>query len=400
MIDILVVSHACVTAINRIPWRRLAERGWQLEIATATQLVTKELVRPADPPAPDDPPLHLLPLGGPNLRFWRFEGLRELIARRRPKVVMLDYDPATMITLQTGIATFGSGTRIACLSYDNILRDPFAELRESPAAGARALTAQAMSRIASRFVDHVFVLSDDSADVMRHFGFGDRTSKIPLGFDPALFRPDERARARLRAELSLHSPTFAYFGRVVPEKGAHLLLEALARMLDRDWQLLLDHFSDYKHPYIQELAHKVDQLGLRERVVYFDAPHERMGDYMNAADIVVMPSRSNARWKEQYGRVAQEAMACGRTVVVSSSGALPELVGDAGIVVPEDQLDQLDVTLRRVLDDPSLRERLGRQAAERAHGALSLDVQVRLLHEQFARWATPSSTGRVAAARV
>ena len=396
MIDILVVSHACVTAINRIPWRRIAAMGWNLEIVTATQLTTRELVRPADPPAPDDPPIHLLPLTGPNLRLWRFAGLRELIAKRRPKIIMLDYDPGTMITLEAGIATAGSGTRIACLSYDNIVRDVLTELRESPAAGARALAAQAMSRVASRFVDHVFVLSEDSARVMRHFGFGDRTSRIPLGFDPVLFRPDEEARTRIRAQLGLRSLTFAYFGRVVPEKGAHVMLEALARLRDREWQILLDHFSDYQHPYTRELANAVERLGLQDRIVYFDAPHERMGEYMNAADIVVMPSRSNPRWKEQYGRVAQEAMACGKVVVVSSSGALPELVGNAGIVVPEDQLDSLDVWLKRLLDDVSLRNRLGALAAQRAHAELSLGVQVAKMDALFSEWATPAGAQRAA----
>ncbi|HEX2779503.1 MAG TPA: glycosyltransferase family 4 protein [Gemmatimonadaceae bacterium] len=390
MIDVLVVSHACVTAINRIPWRRLAELGWTVEIVTAPELVTREIVRRADPPQPDDPPLHFLPLSGPNLRFWRFVGLRALIARRRPKIVMLDYDPGTLITLETGMALAGSGAHIACLSYDNIVRRVTDELRQSPAAGARTMTVRAMSALAARFVDHVFVLSSDSAEVMHHFGFAGRTSRIPLGFDPALFRPDEATRSRVRAELGLHSPTFAYFGRVVPEKGAHLLLEALARMRDREWQLLLDHFSDYKHPYVRELAEAVDRLGLRDRVVYFDAPHERMGEYMNAADIVVMPSRSTPRWKEQYGRVAQEAMACGKVVVVSTSGALPELVGDAGVVVPEEQLDRLDVALRGLLEDAPLRERLGRLGAARAHEQLSLTVQVRLIHERFLKWSAPS----------
>ncbi len=397
MIDILVVSHACVTAINRVPWRRLAAMGWNLEIVTATQFTTKQLVRRADPPAADDPPIHLLPLGGPNLRFWRFAGLRELIAERRPAIVMLDYDPGTMIAIETGIATAGLGTRIACLSYDNIVRDVLGELRISPAAGARALAAQAMSRVASRFVDHVFVLSEDSARVMAHFGFGDRTSKIPLGFDPALFRPDDEARQRIRAQLGLRSMTFAYFGRIVPEKGAHLMLEALARMRDQEWQILLDHFSDYQHPYVRELAATVERLGLQDRIVYFDAPHERMGEYMNAADVVVMPSQSSSRWKEQYGRVAQEAMACGKAVVVSSSGALPELVGDAGIVVPEQELGSLDRWLRELVHDDALRARLGQKASQRARTQLSVEVQCERLHEQFSRWTCPSALARAAA---
>jgi glycosyltransferase involved in cell wall biosynthesis len=394
MIDILVVSHACVTAVNRIPYRRLRDMGWNIEIVTATRAPSKDLTREADPPAPDDPPMHFLPVTGSNMRLWRFIGLGRLVAQRQPRIVMLDYDPGTLITLLAGWQTRGSGARIACLSYDNIVRSIRAEFRHSLGAGLRAMMVRAMSALARSVVDHVFVLSRDSADVMAVLGFRGRTSRIPLGFDPALFHPDPAARARVRAELGLTAVTFAYFGRVVPEKGAHLLIGALHRIRERPWQLLMDRFSDYKHPYIRELNEQIDRLSLRDRVVYFDASHDEIGDYMNAADVVVMPSISNARWKEQYGRVAAESMACGRTVVVSSSGALPELVGDAGIVVPEADLVNLDRHLARVLEDSRLREETGSRASRRALAELSIPVQCERMHERFIDWAKPSGTPR------
>lgn len=394
MIDILVVSHACVTAVNRIPYRRLRDMGWNIEIVTATRVANKDITREADPAAADDPPMHFLPVAGGNLRMWRFVGLGQLIAEREPRVVMLDYDPGTLVTLLTGWYTRRSGARIACLSYDNIVRSIPAEFRQSLGAGVRATMVRAMSTVARTVVDHVFVLSRDSADVMATFGFRGRTSRIPLGFDPALFHPDPAARARVRGELGLTEVTVAYFGRVVPEKGAHLLIEALNRIRDRPWQLLMDRFSEYRHPYVRELSEQIDRLGLRDRVVSFDAPHDEIGQYMNAADVVVMPSVSNARWKEQYGRVAAESMACGRMVVVSSSGALPELVGDAGIVVPEADLVHLDRHLARVLADSRLREETGLRASRRALAELSIPVQCERMHERFLGWAKPSGNPR------
>lgn len=395
MIDILVVSHACMTAVNRIPYRRLRDRGWNIEIATAARIESKDLTREADPSAPDDPPMHFLPIAGRNMRMWRFVGLGQLIAQRQPRIVMLDYDPGTLLTLLTGWHTRGRGARIACLSYDNIVRSIPAEFRQSLGAGVRATIVRAMSMVARAVVDHVFVLSRDSADVMASFGFRGKTTRIPLGFDPALFHPDSAARARVRAELGLTEVTIAYFGRVVPEKGAHILIDALNRIRDRPWQLLMDRFSEYRHPYIRELSEQIDRLGLRDRVVSFDASHDEIGLYMNAADIVVMPSVSNARWKEQYGRVAAESMACGRTVVVSTSGALPELVGDAGIVIPESDLVNLDRHLARLLEDSRLREETGSRASRRALAELSIPVQCERMHEQFSQWAKPSGTPRV-----
>jgi glycosyltransferase involved in cell wall biosynthesis len=400
MIDILVVSHACITAINRQPYRVLAEMGWNIEIVTADGIKSKDIERRADPASPNDPPMHFLPLRGSNLRLWRFVGLRDVIARRQPRILMLDYDPGTRITLEAGYAGRKTRSRVACLSYDNIQRQVLDEFRRSLGGGVRAAVARAMSIAARRVVDHVFVLSEDSARVMEGFGFRGRVSRIPLGFAPALFHPDPAARTRVRAELGLTELTFAYFGRVIPEKGAHLLVEALHRLRDRRWQLLMDRFSEYRHPYVQELAALIDKLGLRDRIVNFDATHDEIGAYMNAADVVVMPSMSTERWKEQYGRVAAEAMACGRLVIASDSGSLPELVGEAGIIIPQTELPRLDRELARVLDDPSLVQRIGAKAAERARAELAIPVQAVRMHEQFIKWARPSRAPSAAAAAI
>ena len=390
MIDILVISHASVTAINRLPWRLLANMGWTIEIVTARTLAMRDITRPADPPVPDDPPIHFLGVHGPNMRLWRFEGLLKLLDARRPRIVMLDYDPGTLLAVECGRWARRNGAKVACLSYDNIVRHVTAEFRVSAGAGIRAVGARALSRVARSGVDHVFVLSSDSERVMEHFGFGGRISRIPLGFDPATFHPNPDARSRVRHKLGLSDTTFAYFGRVVPEKGAHLLVEALHRIRERPWHLLMDRFSDYRHPYIAELARLIEAKGLAKRVVYFDADHAEIADYMNAADIVVMPSTETQRWKEQYGRVAAEAMACGRVVVVSDSGALPELVGDAGIVVPQQELGALHSRLVQIMDDPGLQASLQQQASARALQRLSLPVQCKLMHEQFVQWARPS----------
>jgi glycosyltransferase involved in cell wall biosynthesis len=113
-----------------------------------------------------------------------------------------------------------------------------------------------------------------------------------------------------------------------------------------------------------------------------------------------MPSMSTERWKEQYGRVAAEAMACGRLVIASDSGSLPELVGEAGIIIPQTELPRLDRELARVLDDPSLVQRIGAKAAERARAELAIPVQAVRMHEQFIKWARPSRAPSAAAAAI
>jgi glycosyltransferase involved in cell wall biosynthesis len=107
-----------------------------------------------------------------------------------------------------------------------------------------------------------------------------------------------------------------------------------------------------------------------------------MPKYMNAADIVVLPSISQLRWKEQYGRTVPEAMACGKIVVVSSSGTPKELVGDAGYVFPESNVDALATLLEKLLhESPETLKKMGERAAERARRQLSLHRQAEIWWE-------------------
>jgi len=234
----------------------------------------------------------------------------------------------------------------------------------------------ALRRLVQPRMDRVFTLSSDGTRVMEAMGC--RVTQIPLGFDPALFRiqPSERVAAT-RARLGLTQPTIAYFGRLTREKGVHLLLDALASIRDLPWQFLIDRFSDYQTDYTREIQAKIAALGLGDRVVYFDAKHDEMPDYMNAADIVVLPSVSTPKWKEQYGRVLPEAMACGKVVVGSDSGAIPELVRGHGHTFPEGDVPALAAKLRDLLKHANLAE-LGRQGSAYAHEDLSIACQARI----------------------
>jgi glycosyltransferase involved in cell wall biosynthesis len=103
---------------------------------------------------------------------------------------------------------------------------------------------------------------------------------------------------------------------------------------------------------------------------------------MNAADIVAAPSI----WKEQYGRVVPEAMACGRALVVSDIGAMPELLGDCGVKIPCGNVEALSVALRRLLQDETERMRIGRRAALRARDELGIGTQADIVERTLAEF--------------
>jgi glycosyltransferase involved in cell wall biosynthesis len=77
-----------------------------------------------------------------------------------------------------------------------------------------------------------------------------------------------------------------------------------------------------------------------------------MGQYLNAMDVLVLPSLSTPHWKEQFGRVLVEAMGCKVAVVGSNSGAIPEVIGDARRIFPEGSAPALAVILQRLAENP------------------------------------------------
>ncbi len=108
---------------------------------------------------------------------------------------------------------------------------------------------------------------------------------------------------------------------------------------------------------------------MTDRIRLVDAiPHEQTVDYFNALDALVLPSESSPTWKEQFGHVLIEAMACGVPVIGSDSGAIPEVIGTAGLVFPEGDSQALRVELQRLVNDPDLRKHLSRRGRERVLG--------------------------------
>jgi glycosyltransferase involved in cell wall biosynthesis len=100
---------------------------------------------------------------------------------------------------------------------------------------------------------------------------------------------------------------------------------------------------------------------------------------MASLDALVLPSLTTRDWCEQYGRVIAEAMASGVPVIASDSGAIPEVVGGAGIIVSEGSTTELVAALRRASLDPAIHRALADASLERAQTAFSPAVEAERL---------------------
>ncbi|MBL8164556.1 MAG: glycosyltransferase family 4 protein, partial [Anaerolineae bacterium] len=206
--------------------------------------------------------------------------------------------------------------------------------------------------------------TQSAADVWRAKGYARPLAVVPqFGVDPQLFQP---------GTPDARPFTIGYIGRLVVEKGVDLLLDAAAR-LRGEWRLRLVGSG----PQEDALRAQAERLGIAERITWIPwAASTEMPAQYHELDALALPSLTRPNWKEQFGRVLIEAMASGVPVIGSDSGAIPGIIGDAGIVVPEGDAEALAGALCKLRDDAACRERLA--ASGRAH------VLAHFTHEQVA----------------
>ncbi|HEY1929607.1 MAG TPA: glycosyltransferase family 4 protein [Caulobacteraceae bacterium] len=257
-----------------------------------------------------------------------------------------------------------AGLPVVGVIHHPIRRDLELALEAEPRWGMRLLLRQwygflkMQEQVAPR-LQHAIVVSEASRrDAARYLKVDPaRAAAIPLGVDREVFRPAPfEARHPLRLVTTASADT--------PLKGLRYLLQAYAALISEHPLLELVVVGRLREGPTTEL---LDSLGLRERVQFrHDLPAEAMGDLFGEATICVTPSLY-----EGFGLPAAEAMATGAPVVVTDGGALPEVVGEAGVVVPAGDAEALRSAIADLLDDPARRRRLGAAAAARAEARFS-----------------------------
>jgi D-inositol-3-phosphate glycosyltransferase len=191
---------------------------------------------------------------------------------------------------------------------------------------------------------------------------------VAPGVDHAFFGPGDRRQARRALGLPGQGPLLLFVGRIQPLKGVALAVRAVAALADDHADARLVVVGGPSGPQgeaeVERTRAMVHDLGLEERVVFVPPrPHELLSTYYRAADVCLVPSRS-----ESFGLVALEAAACGTPVVASDVGGLRSLIdhGRTGYLVEEPSPEAFAAWVRQILAEPLLAERLSTGAVLRA----------------------------------
>ena len=350
--------------------------GERYLVALATELDRKRfrptVIVPEPGPLVDrlhalDVETHCLPLNGQLVNPIALLSLAQTLRRLRPAIVQ---SHGARSNVYTRLAARVAGVPVVLSTVHNSLFD-------YEVAGWRRRAYVLAERVTSPLSHRIIAVSDAIArDLGVRYGIDTaRLVVIHNGIDAWAFRPT-RPRAAVRAELGLadRDRVVMMAGRMTPQKGWDVLLDAAARLgarADLVWVLVGDG------PLRRVLSERAAALGVAVR---FTGARDDMADLLDCADVVVLASRS-----EGLPFTLLEAMALGKPVVATRVGGVPEVVehGRSGRLVSRDDPAALATAIAAVLDSPEAAA-MGARGRARVEAAFTLDAMVRALEDLYA----------------
>jgi glycosyltransferase involved in cell wall biosynthesis len=281
--------------------------------------------------------------------------LGRLLKQLRPDILHMDEEPynlATWHALRLGEAV---GARSLFFTWQNLNRRYPWPFRTFEVANYRR-------------VAYAIAGNRAAVDVLHAKGYDGPVAVIPqFGVDPAIFAPptgDQGRKTKDRDGFALRPSSFVigYAGALIAEKGVDLLLRACAGLRDTNWRLAIVGDG----PERTQLGALAGTLGIGDRVDFLgQRASTQMPDVYPDFDVLVLPSLSRPNWKEQFGRVLIEAMACGVPVIGSDCGEIPNVIGDAGLTFPEGDSLALRDSIACLLTDSKQRARYAEAGRQR-----------------------------------
>jgi glycosyltransferase involved in cell wall biosynthesis len=292
-----------------------------------------------------DPNVHVVEVQGrqhPILFWYSPRELRRVLRELKPDIVDLQEEPYSLAVASALRATRAEAphAKVCIYSAQNIFKrypPPFRQLERRALACATG----------------AYPCSAEAGEVMCAKGYGGLLRVLPLGVTLPAQAPPEKEPL-----------TIGFVGRIEPYKGGMIALEAFAKAAAD-----IDAYLEFLGSGSQEddLKRQAAALGVQDKVLFSGArPQDEALQRIARYAAVVMPSVTTKTWKEQFGRVAVQAMAACTPVIASDSGSLREVVGPAGILVPEGDGEAVCRAIRRILLEPSVRAELARLGRARA----------------------------------
>jgi len=264
-----------------------------------------------------------------------------------------------------GLVLAGLVSRRAVLVFSRHLASPAGTRKDDP-----------LHRLLARRVDAMVAVSEYiRGNILDTYPIDPgRVRVVPYGLGPGCCgRPEAGALLRRELGVSGESLLVGLVGQITPDKRQDLLLEAAARVVKQNPGCVFVLAGAEVHSaYAGVLQQRLGELGLAGHV-RLTGFREDVPSLMQALDVLVVPSRAEA-----FGLVVLEAMANGKPVVGSDSGAIPEIVkpGETGLLFESGCAESLAAAVLELAGDPQRRREMGRRAEESFQEHYRMDREV------------------------
>lgn len=278
---------------------------------------------------------------------WEQTGLAATIAARRLDVF---HGPISVVPAATRVPSVVTVHDLAFLKFPD----------QVPAKRRNWLIAG--TRLSARKTERIITVSESTRrDLIEWLKVPeDKVAAIPLAISPRVKRVTGTSLDVFRMKWNLERPFILAVGTLEPRKNLPTLLRAFAKIRDEiDHELVLVGPEGW---LTGELKSTLDELRLGDRVRLTGfVSDEELGGWYSAAELFAYPS-----WYEGFGLPSVEAMSCGAPLLASNTSSFPEVVGDAGVLIPPGDVDLWAETMRDLLRDSSHRNELRTQGFARA----------------------------------
>lgn len=374
---LLVVGHPFIVAYHQKKYAAMKQLDPRLELRIVGPKVYRHPFRAFSPEVHAGlNPEEVVPLSFALYRThmtYLLDPMRmaALLRDFRPDVIHAEEEPHAFITVETLSlgGMFAPQAVVSLFTWDNLDRPRSFPVR----ALKHGLRAYSLRRAAA-----VVCGNREAEQLLRaRTGYAGITAVLPqYGLDPSDHLPGHEPALRQQLGLS-DAVSVGYVGRLVPEKGIELLLDALAQLTQHPWKLLLVGSGPLERAIREQWMPRFPG-----RIVHVPAvPHGEVPCYLRCLDIFVLASYAAPNWKEQFGLALVQAMMTGLACIGSSSGAIPEVLGPGGLIFAERDSKSLAEALKCLLASPDRRSELSGKAREFAlRNYTSQRLAARYLH--------------------
>lgn len=357
---VLVVSHTYISNINRDKWKILARNHKDLTLKIVfpkhwpTCLFTHEAEIGDDEQSENCTFVALDTIKEGNEILYRYahKQLYDVIKSFKPDLVHVEQGAGALSYLQTNMYTKWL--------YPNVKSVFFTWLNWAPQHSLKhRVFLTPLEKLNLMYAHGAIVGNHDAQDLLRQKGFVKPILILPqLGINTAIFKPEPQA-------ITHHKKYICYIGRIIDEKGIFDLAYAFTQLQQRfgDWNLLFVG----KGPASSRLRSFIATNRMHNRISFREpVSHEQIPHLLNNIDILVLPSYDTATWREQFGHVLIEAMACKVPIIGSNAGEIPHVLETCGLIFEQRNQQALLEQLSTLMQDEALRKKMGEMGYLRA----------------------------------